>query len=274
MSDGRTGPVGSEGGADGGSLVATVMCESVPELTVETFTRAWETVWPALPCPTNMTHQAIGPNGLTSLHLDLDGRKAAVGVLPFPVSDVDAAPCEHWLWPEAAEVIGRSKAHVIVCGPNVDPPDPLRLHWYVTHLVAATIDATDALGVAWGRFGPAVRADLFKAMAQDLASHGNPALWLWIDLPAYVEHGKATVITEGLSQFGLMEIEISDSAQAVGELRELATNVAEYLIDHGPVLADGDTLGPTATPLFAVRHGPSLLDRPGPVYRIEKLTGS
>jgi len=46
-------------------------------------------------------------------------------------------------------------------------------------------------------------------------------------------------------------------------------NIATYLIEQGPVIADGNTVGGSEEERVVVRHAPSMIDRPGLVYRLE-----
>jgi hypothetical protein len=72
-----------------------------------------------------------------------------------------------------------------------------------------------------------------------------------------------------LHDLGLLEIEIPPSRRAPGDLRDFATNVATYLIEHGPVIGDGDTVGGDEHERITARHAPSAIDRPGLVLRLE-----
>ena len=52
-------------------------------------------------------------------------------------------------------------------------------------------------------------------------------------------------------------------------LVDRAFNFAHYLLDRGPVLKDGDTIGLSAQERFRIRHVPSAADPTRTVYRIE-----
>ncbi len=54
-----------------------------------------------------------------------------------------------------------------------------------------------------------------------------------------------------MKALGLMEIEAQDSPEPPSELRDRLFGLAEYLIDNGLVIRDGDTVGADAKEKFA-----------------------
>jgi hypothetical protein len=74
--------------------------------------------------------------------------------------------------------------------------------------------------------------------------------------------------TLGMRQFGLMEIEVDRSDKSVQELFEFIANIAHYLIQSGPVIADGNTVGGTPEQRILVHHRPSMVDKNRKVYKI------
>jgi hypothetical protein len=202
----------------------------------------------------------------------IDGMRGALAVVPMPIpqGELDGPAATSWLWPGAQEEIGRVTAHVVTwvsgAGPQVDA------HRHLTRLVSAVLQATGALGVYWGAAGQVIRADVFDGVAHE-SEHGDGSLpvMLWVDFRTFVENGRSALFTVGLGAFGLMELEIAPSERDVGELRELAVGVASYLIEHGAVLDDGQTVGGSEDERVVVRHAPSMIDRAGTVYRLQAL---
>ena len=74
--------------------------------------------------------------------------------------------------------------------------------------------------------------------------------------------------TLGMSQFGLMEIEVDRSRLNVEDLFEFVSNIAHYLILSGPIIADGNTVGGSEDERILVRHHPSMVDQSRRVYKI------
>jgi hypothetical protein len=66
---------------------------------------------------------------------------------------------------------------------------------------------------------------------------------------------------------GHLEIEIPNVAMQPGELREWVMNITCYLIENGPILKDGNTIGATEEAMFRIRHVPSSHGQKGLVMR-------
>ena len=60
----------------------------------------------------------------------------------------------------------------------------------------------------------------------------------------------------------------ADSISA-GDLREWLLNIICYLLEKGPVLKDGETLGMTAEQKIRIRHCKSSFGHPGQILRLE-----
>lgn len=246
-----------------------VLLESAPTLTSAALASAWRTAWPDVSEPTDFDSDddQQGPGAMT---LRLDGMTAALGVMPAPIpgGELDGPAATSWLWPNATEQIPRIGAHVVVWVSG--PGRPIDAHQHLTRLVTAVIQATDALGVYCGAAGQVIRADVFDGLAHDYHPDRLPVM-LWIDFRAFLEQGRSSLFTAGMTEFGLMELEIPRSDKAPGELREFAMNLAAYLIRQGPVIGDGHTVGSSETERVIVHHTPSMLDRTGTVYTLDGL---
>jgi hypothetical protein len=71
-----------------------------------------------------------------------------------------------------------------------------------------------------------------------------------------------------MNQFGLMEIESDRTKMQPMELVQFVSNIANYLIQSGPVIADGNTVGGSEEQRILVRHRPSMIDESHRVYKI------
>jgi len=72
----------------------------------------------------------------------------------------------------------------------------------------------------------------------------------------------------GLSQFGLNEIEVTPCDWCPDDVLKLVFNVARYLIQSGPVINDGDTVGGDENERIVVRHAKGMYATDERVYRI------
>jgi len=66
-----------------------------------------------------------------------------------------------------------------------------------------------------------------------------------------------------------MDLEISRWNVEPGAARESAWNVAHYLLDQGPVLNDGDSIGFDLDEKIRIRHLPSMWVPEKTVIRLE-----
>jgi len=71
-----------------------------------------------------------------------------------------------------------------------------------------------------------------------------------------------------MQQFNLMEIEVDRCDLPAEDLFEFVSNIAHYLIQSGPVIADGNTVGSDENEQILVRHLPSMIDDTKTVYKI------
>ena len=65
-----------------------------------------------------------------------------------------------------------------------------------------------------------------------------------------------------------MDIEVEQTEMEPSDLFEFVSNIAHYLIQSGPVIADGNTVGGSAEERILVRHLPSMVDDSRTVYKI------
>ncbi|WP_404336995.1 DUF4261 domain-containing protein [Sphingomonas sp. MMS12-HWE2-04] len=90
-------------------------------------------------------------------------------------------------------------------------------------------------------------------------------LWVWA-APNRIEDGNASFTTGGLEPFLGYEVEVWNAPYPVATVAEKLSGVLRYLLQAGPVIAHGDTIGTSAddqqTRCF---FGPSRADRPQPV---------
>lgn len=220
--------------------------------------------WKELPRPREIRHQG------DTLGFELDGAAVTLSLMraPIPWRDLEGPARAAWHWPEAVERLKSHQAHVIVAvlAPEKDRISTMLL---LTRVVAAVAATADASGVYWGE-GPVVNApDDFVEEAQRTSSERLPLyLWLAFQLMRNPD-GTFTLRTSGLRSFGLMELELVASRSKPAELVDRAFHFAHYLLDHGPVLKDGDTIGLSAQERLRVRLLPSVIDPARRVYRVE-----
>jgi hypothetical protein len=192
---------------------------------------------------------------------------AVIGLIPMPIpsDDIEAACLASLAWPEARTSLESHTAHLICSvGGLVEKKVAA---FQLTKLVAAVVEATGAAGVYWGAATMVHSPEMFIEQAEGMTAEFLP-LYLWIHFGLAGGAGKVSLRTKGMSSLGFMEIEIIDSEHSTEDLVGFAFNTAHYLLDYGPILADGHTFGMSADQKVLVRHVPSTVDENETVYRL------
>lgn len=189
---------------------------------------------------------------------------------PYPWSDIEGPCTTSWMWPKgttATEVIRPHKAHLLVTMIG-GKADRIRRRLLLTALTAMAGRQPGVLGIYWGDGTLVHYPKVFIEMAESIKSPEAPPLYLWVDYRVFRNaDGTFGMFTTGLAAIGFMEIEIPSVAMEPNELRQWAMNISYYLIENGPVLKDGDTIGATQETMFRIRHVPSSHGAPGLTMR-------
>lgn len=193
---------------------------------------------------------------------------------PCLMSEKDRPFVFAWHWPRAWEELKGHKAHMIVSVTGA--PDARTRATLLGQLTAAAVEAAPSSLAAYCPNSEALwpaKAILSMATSQiDTVpillvvsvglSRGDPA----ITHPGEI---RLSAATRGLATFGLMEIEAFGFAGNPVELQVFVLDLASYLISKGPVIKDGDTIGPDENTKVLVRHENSHWVPARSVYRLE-----
>ncbi|MBL8617699.1 MAG: DUF4261 domain-containing protein [Deltaproteobacteria bacterium] len=180
---------------------------------------------------------------------------------PLGQSDFGYLCATAWYWPEACPSTANHKAHAIVV--FVTPiQDRVGVRLVVSHALAALMDENVVAGSAGGALHS--RAE-FKKETETMSRTAPPVL-LWVVLRVSKHKRKGvTVSTDGLSPFGLRELEARDVRVDPLSVTTTVAAVAHLLIEKGPIFADGDTLGDDRV---RVEQGVSSFDPTVQVYHL------
>jgi hypothetical protein len=190
---------------------------------------------------------------------------------PYPWSDLKGYCETAWMWPPDVSPMGLKKhrSHVLITMMG-GKSDPVGRRLTLTHLTAIAAGQAGVLGVVWPEGTLVHFPPIFIEMAEAIGSSEEPPLYLWVDFRLFRnEDGSFGLFTTGLEALGRMEIEIPTSQMKPGELREWVVGIVFYVLDKGPLLKHGDTIGMTAEEKVRVLHTRSMFDRPGLVIRME-----
>jgi hypothetical protein len=190
---------------------------------------------------------------------------------PYPASDMDGPLATAWMWPPdpPIEDVKRHRSHLLITM-HGGTEDVVRRRLLLTAVTALAAKQPGVMAVYWPEGTLVVHPPLFAEMAAAINSPAAPPLYLWVDLRAIRnEDGTTGLFTTGLTALGHKEIEIPRIDMEPGELREWLLNIMYYLLENGPVLKDGETIGTTADEKITIRHCASMFGHPGEVIRLE-----
>ena len=185
--------------------------------------------------------------------------------------DLEGPIATTWMWPRELPIENvkqhRSFLHITMTG---GAEDPVRRRLTLTAVTALAAKQPGVMAVYWGDASLVIFPQLFIDMAEEINTPQSPPLYLWVDLRAFRnEDGTTGLFTAGLASLGHMEIEIPRIKMQIGELREWLRDIMRYLLENGPVLLDGQTIGMSAEQQIRIRHCPSIFGHAGQVIRLE-----
>jgi hypothetical protein len=173
-----------------------------------------------------------------------------------------------WWWPETREVVAKTKAHAVTVVTGQLDKTPARERILLElQLAAAALDVlTSATAVVWpdanAMWPPsAFRSELDRAKGEIPVSLVVPVK-LGRDTENLRPDGtpKWFARTEGLNALGIMEVEWRAFGGEFLDLANWLHGIAWYLINKGPIVGDGETMGsdaPGVMPPVVIRHEPS-----------------
>jgi hypothetical protein len=189
---------------------------------------------------------------------------------PYPWSDLKGYCETAWMWPRDVSPMSLEKhrSHVLITMMG-GKSDSVGRRLTLTQITASAARQAGVLGVVWPEGTLVHYPPIFIEMAEAIGSEAPP-LYLWVDFRLFRnEDGSIGLFTTGLEALGRMEIEIPTSQMEPRELREWVLRIAYYVLDKGPLLKHGDTIGTTSEQKVRMFHTRSMIDRPGLVVRME-----
>jgi hypothetical protein len=195
----------------------------------------------------------------------------AVMPAPYPASDLEGPIATSWMWPPKPPIanLKKHRAHLLITMMG-GTGDPVLRRLLLTAVTALAAKQAGVMAVYWPEATQLLFPPVFVEMVEKINSPEAPPLYLWVDLRAFRnDDGTTGLFTTGLAPLGHMEIEIPSIDLEPGELREWLLNIMYYLLEKGPVLQHGETIGMTAEQKIRIRHCPSSFGHPGKVIRLE-----
>ncbi len=163
-------------------------------------------------------------------------------------------------WSGAADAVCDCPAHAVISA-HEDPEEwrrsceVARLVETVAHALIRHVAATAHLWATAGRLLP---VEAFSSVIDD---PGSTAL-RWVGLEFFrgpkTADGEETVVvhTRGLVRFFGYDMELAAVPMSPPNAAQIIMSVAQYLLDNGPALNNGDIIGPPDGARFQIHHLP------------------
>lgn len=222
--------------------------------------------WSSVPAPTNA--KADG----NTIAFRIGEADVVYGLMPEPMpwSDLEGPCSTSWLWSDAATAMKEHRSHSIVTVSSQG--DAVQRTKVFTYATAAMLATCDSVGVFWYAASLVVSPELFCQFAAVMLPETLP-LFVWLDLRVWQnEDGTSSGFTAGMSALGHMEFETEQCPESVGDLRERFVGLASYLLENGPVIENGDTVGEGKSERIRVVFANSIYGHEGEVMRLDYST--
>jgi hypothetical protein len=210
-------------------------------------------------------------SGVFSFNVGDEFLAMALMPAPYPATDLEGPIATSWMWPREPPIhnVKQHRSHLLITMTG-GAADPVRRRLILTAVTALAAKQPGVMAVYWPEAALVLFPPVFVNMAEKINSPEAPPLYLWVDLRAFRnEDGTTALFTTGLAPLGHMEIEIPRIDMEPGELREWLLNILYYLLEKGPVLKDGETIGMSAEQQIRIRHCASSFGHSGKVIRLE-----
>ena len=200
--------------------------------------------------------------------LSYDDLSVLWSTVDAPYPDDLAASCAHSrLWPPAAPPpLGHARHTLVTTHPGAGGRAGAEL---LTKAVASMVALDPTIrAVLWAPADHVVLPAAFRELAVDGQPSSLMLAWVACNVGTHPE-GHLTGHTRGLGALGLMDVEVPSTRRDAGETLEQLRGLALYQLADGGVIADGATVGGSASEQIVVRHAPSAFDPGVRVLQIE-----
>ena len=220
--------------------------------------------WPKLPAATDTEEKD------DSFAFRVGDADIILGKMPAPIpwSELEGPCATSVLWKNARDEVKQHSIHwIVTVSAELNPIELSTLLSQATASVMATCPS--ALGVYWGNATLVVPKAIFVEFAEQVLPEGPP-LHIWVNFRVGKDSDKTSSgFTAGMVALGHMEFETQACPEPPGELHERLMSLCGYLLEHGPVIKDGDTVGEDANERIRVVYSKSAFGHKGKVMRLE-----
>jgi Domain of unknown function (DUF4261) len=187
---------------------------------------------------------------------------------PIPKLEAEENADHNFLWPNGRAEAAQHRSHVIVTNIGAGDQTPLQSAITVSRLALVALKLFDGMAVYWGNASVCNSRQVFEGFCENISEEHVPVPVLLRFQPVRASNDEIGLYTLGMGQFGLMDVEVDRCRMNLQELFEFVCNIALYLIQSGPVIADGNTVGGSENQRILVQHRSSMVDPHRRVYKI------
>lgn len=167
---------------------------------------------------------------------------------PLPAGWEPAAKRAEATWAEAGAVFAQHRAHLVVTTMANDV-NPLQAARLITAVIGAILESYAACtAVLWNSVAARPRALFLKGATAALAVYPDFPFPLWVDMQLFgdSENNGTVALTFGVRNFVGREIEMAAGTRDLPALLDKTRGFTVYLLQHGGVVKNGDTIGISA----------------------------
>lgn len=179
------------------------------------------------------------------------GSTVMIAYLDYPVAtdEAGAAARLSWLWRDGAGIAANHQAHIVI---SVIGPEGKTLDLYkiMTQTTAAVLEITGAPAVFQQAQYLLLEAGYFINAARNMVANQSIPAYCWV---YFGRPGNGNGFTYGLSEFGLQEMEIVQSANAEPEVHATLYDAVVTRLKYPTIITDGQT--------FVTEEGTRLIAR-------------
>ena len=195
--------------------------------------QAFKTNW-------NLKTDSINASERTLVFNTYGGATVMLAYLDYAAApdEIGAAARLSWLWKTAQEECSSHQAQVVISVIG-SASRSLELHKIFTQTAAAVLENTVSPGLYMNGQYLLLSSGYYLAAARNMVQNQSIPLYCWV---YFGRPGAGNAFTFGLTEFGLLEMEITNSLHSEAEVHATLYDAALSVVKYNTSMKDGQTL--------------------------------
>lgn len=179
---------------------------------------------------------------------------------PIPWAELEPLCEASLLWQDATTALRDHATHTIVAVRT--GKGPIEQSRFLTQVCASVLTTCEqAIGVFWLNATLLVPPEFFLFCATEVMPESLP-VHIWVDCQVGLDNnGKNIGYTVGMAALGHLDIEAVNVPESLEDLRDRLYLIVSYILENGPIIKDGDTIGKDSLERVHVIYRKSVLSR-------------